>query len=78
MKGIFNAARFAKAWCGFATKSGRYTYYQHWAILGVGKEMYQSQGCPGQISNMSSVVNPGNGDQQKQTPGVRRKTVLAF
>ena len=32
--------------------------------------MYQSQGgCPGPRSNISSVVNPGNGDQQKQTPG---------
>ena len=48
----------------------RYTYYQHWASLGVGREMYQSKGgCPGPISNISSVVNPGNGDQQKQTPG---------
>ena len=46
MKEIFNAAQFAKVWLGFATKSGRYTYYQHCVILGVGREMDQSQECP--------------------------------
>lgn len=64
---------------GQATKSGRYTYYQHWAILGAGKEMRQSQGgCRGPKSNISSAVNPGKGDQQRKhlTSGESNNCIL--